>query len=357
MIKQPPIVSCVFPGILLCTLLVGAALPAPAQRIRPGNPVDLEQLRSKLEEAIGQDFEVVKGELKGRSNASGGGTYWLAHLRPKHAGHFKLTYRYNYNDPHYSHVERQFSLNVGWKGCRRGVPSYGSYHRFCLGDTIIFPIAIYNFTEHEFTLTSTGHTPEQDAVWEKVSTGPPDESLEHLRVNNPIAEQMRYVGSNSQKLLHRNGGYTLESYAVFEAQRPGRFNVALSAAFTDLPSAVLSSVGTSNGTPIIIVARETPVTLLASRHEVRGYSMGYDGRERVSSTSGDSFMTDLTILQPGDRISLKYYTTIRSARYERSERAAQDAPDVVPSPLISKLPFSLQAENNFTEWLMDYLPR
>ncbi len=307
------VVSSVVPRILLFALLLGSPVPAlmqGAQRVRPGKSVDLEQLRAKFAAAVGNDFEFVKGELKGRSNLSGGGTYWLAHIKAKHPGSFSLTYRYNYNDPHYSHVERAFGLNIGRPGCRRGVPSYGSYHRFCMGDTIIFPVAIYNFTEHEFSLISTAaYTADQDAVWEKAN--PADESLERSAVNNPLAGQLKYVGSSSHKLLHRNGGYTLESYAVFEAQSPGRFNVSLGAAYPDLPSAVLSGVGAAGGTPIIVVSRETPVTLLASHHEVRGYTMGFNGREYVSSTSGDAYMVDVMILQPGDRISLKYYTTIR----------------------------------------------
>lgn len=355
--EQRAIVYWVFPVIILSVLLFGSALPIPAQRVRPGKSIDLEELRRKFETAVGKHFEIVKDELKGRSNASGGGTYWLAHIKPKHPGSFTLIYRYNYNDPLYSHVEREFRLNVGRKGCRRGVPSYGSYHRLCFGDTIIFPVAIYNFTEHEFNLTSTEYTPEQDAAWEKTYPEPIDVSADRAPVKNPVAEQMRYVGSTSHRLLHRNGGYTLESYAVFEAQRPGRFNVTLSAAFRDLPSAVLSSLGgASAGVPIIIVSRETPVTLLASHHEVRGYTRGYDGREYVSSTSGDAFMTDLIILQPGDRISLKYYTTIRSREFERSE-PRKDASDKIPQPLIYKLPFALKSEYNFNEWLVDYLPR
>jgi hypothetical protein len=353
--------------VLLFALLIGSVLPVSAQnaqKVRPGKSVDLDQLRLKFATAVGKDFEVGKAELKGRTNASGG-TYWLAHIKPKHPGSFKLTYRYNYNDPHYSHVEREFVLNVGRQGCRRGVPNYGSYHRFCVGDTIIFPVAVYNFTEHEFNLTGTEYTHEDDAVWEK--SNPPDGSLDSAPVKNPLADQMRYVGSTSYRQLHRNGGYTLESYAVFEAQSPGRFNLALSAAYPDLLSAVLSGVRAAGGTPIIVVARDTPVTLLASDHEVRGYTKGYDGREYVSSTSGDAFMVDLMILQPGDRVSLKYFTTIRSREFERSERAGNDSaddshsradsPDKVPPPLISKLPFALKTEYNFTEWLVDYLPR
>ena len=194
---------------------------------------------------------------------------------------------------------------------------------------------------------------------------------EQSPVNNPLADQLKFVGTSSHRLLHRNGGYTLEGYAMFEAQNPGRFNVTVSAVYPDVGSAVLSSVGRSGGgsggAAIIIVSRDAPVTLLASHHEVRGYTMGYNGQEYVSSTSGDAYMVDVMILQPGDRISLKYFTTIRSARDERRERAndeqgddshsRNDSPDKIPSPVIYKNPFALNTEYNFTEWLVNYLPR
>lgn len=356
-LEQPRIIHAVVSRMFLLALLVVAAFPVSAQKVRPGKAFDLEQLRSKFESAVGEHFEVVKGELKGRSNLSGGGTFWLAHIKPKQPGFFNLTYRYNYNDPHYSHVEREFNLNVGRKGCRRGVPRYGSYHRYCMGDTIIFPVAINKFTEHEFTLKSTAHTPEQDEVWERQPSETADGQLDLTPVTNPLAANLRYVGSTNHKLLHRNGGYTLEAYAVFEAVSPGRFNLGLSADFPDVQSAVLSSVDGSGGVSIIVVARETPVTLLASSHAVRGYTMGYDGKEFVRSTSGDSFMTDVTIMLPGDRISLKYFTTIRRARFEREERSGKITSDVVPPPQITKHPFELKSEYNFTEWLVDYLPR
>lgn len=367
LIEPPPIISSVLIVVLVCLSSLGPALPAAAQRVRPGKPVDLEKLRIKFEAAVSEDFEFVKGELDTRANARGGGSYWLAHLKPKHPGGFKLTYRYNYNDPHYSHVEREFGLNVGRKGCRRGVPSAGSYHRFCQGDTIIFPVAIFNFTEHEFTLTSTPYTVEQDAIWETVYPLSPNVRPDQSPVNNPLADHLKFVGTSSHRLLHRNGGYTLEGYAMFEAQSPGRFNVTVSAVYPDVGSAVLSSVGASGGTPIIIVPRDAPVTLLASHHEVRGYTMGYNGQEYVSSTSGDAYMVDVMILQPGDRISLKYFTTIRSARDERRERAnneqgndshsRNDEPDKIPAPLVHKLPFALKTESDFTEWLVNYLPK
>ena len=71
-------------------------------------------------------------------------------------------------------------------------------------------------------------------------------------------------------------------------------------------------------------------------------------------------MTELIILQPGDRISLKYYSSVRSRDYERQERA-QTRDEVVtaeaPPPQIVKLPFAPKTQYDFTEWLMDYLPR
>lgn len=342
--------------VILCALLFVSMFSAKAQKEHPVK-VDLEQLRGKLESAVGKDLEVGKTELKTRSNLSGGGSYWLAHLKPRHPGQFTLSYRYKYSDPHYSHVERTFNFNVGRKGCGRGVPRYGNYHRYCLGDTIILPVAINKFTEHDFTLKSTAHTREQDEVWERIPSESADKRLDLAPVTNPLADNLRYLGSTNHKLLHRSGGYTLEAYAVFEAVKPGRFNLALSAAFPDLPSAILSSTGGSEGVPIIIVPRGTPVTLLASSHGVNGYTKGYDGREYVSSTSGDSYMTEVTIMVPGDRISLKYFTAVRRASFERNEMAGRTALEVIPPPLISQNPFELKSEYYFTEWLVDYLPR
>jgi hypothetical protein len=326
--------------------------PAPIQKSGTSRSPDLVQLRSRFTAAVGKDFEVVKDEFTGRANAKGGGTYWLVHVKPTHGGYFLLNYRYNYNHPHYSHVERDFPLGVGPAGCRRGPPHYGSYSKFCVGDTIIVPIIINNFTEHEFKLTSKAYTAEDEASFEKRYPGPAERNVNAAPVANPAADLMRYVGSTSHKMLHRNGGYTIESYAEFEAQRPGRLNLAVSVSFPGVaPSASFSA-----GVPIIIVARDQPVTLLASSQAVRGYTRGYDGREYEFSSSGESFMTDLMILQPGDRISLTYHSAVRSRQIERRELAGAGEAEPV-TPLIGKLPFALRMENDFTEWLADYLPQ
>jgi hypothetical protein len=156
---------------------------------------------------------------------------------------------------------------------------------------------------------------------------------------------LRYVGRSSHRNLHRNGGYTLVGFATFEAAQPGRFNLVFGRA---------TAADDAAGISIIVVARGAPVTLLASRQDVRGYSRGYDGREWVSSSSGDAFMSNVLILQPGDRVSFEYFSASRSAGFERAAGADEDK---ISLPVISKLPFRLNLRYDFTEWLADYLPR
>lgn len=39
------------------------------------------------------------------------------------------------------------------------------------------------------------------------------------------------------------------------------------------------------------------------------------------------------------------------------EPTSHTGPDVIPPPLIAKLPSAVTAEHDFTEWPVDYLPR
>lgn len=345
--------------VLSLGALVGQINLASAQKAGATRTPDLTQLRVSFTAAVGKDFEIVKSEFKQLSNARGGGSYLLMHVRAKHSGYYTLTYRYKYNDPHYSHVERDFSLRVGAKGCRRGPPNLGSYSRYCVGDTIIIPIALNNFSEHQFKLSSQPYTKEDETSFAEQYPGSDEMVLEFGQVLNPVSDQLLYLGIGDRKMLHRNGGYTLESYAVFLALRPGRFNLALSVPIPERRTSLPLGESTSAHVPVIIVARDTPVTLLASRQEVRGYTRGYDGSEYVSSTSGDAFMSELIILQPGDRILLTYHTSVRSRDDERSEQQTLEGVWFSPqiSPQITKLPFALNLEYDFTEWLVDYLPR
>jgi len=319
----------------------------PAGRGDKLDLIDLNSLRAQFQKAVGNDFEVAKDEFKIRDNARGGGSYWLAHVKARHSGYYVLTYSYKENDPHYSHVERDFFLRIGPSGCHRGPPSTGSYARFCVGDTIIVPIIINNFSARAFELKSQKYSIADDDIFEKERPSELNAGTNAASVMNPAADLMRYVGSSSHKMLHRNGGYTLENFATFEAVEPGRLTLAVGTSPRTSPD---------DGVPIIIVALGTPVTLLASHQDVRGYSQGYDGREWVSSSSGDAFMSNLMILQPGDRISVMYSSSRRSREFERNERSGSESLEQ-PPPVITKLPFKLKTDYDFTEWLAAYLPK
>jgi len=110
------------------------------------------------------------------------------------------------------------------------------------------------------------------------------------------------------------------------------------------------------GVPIIVVARDAPVTMIAGHEEVRGYRRGSDGREFVSSTSGNNYMTNLMILQPGDRISLRYFSAVhrQESFATRSDQAAKED-DVKPT--ITTHGFSVDLNYGFNEWLIAHLPK
>src|SRR5436190_12717641 len=138
---------------LLCLVVLLSGIAA-AQKSKPGT-VDTALLRTKLKAPFSDHLAIIKHETTRRSNWHGGQLFWLVYVQPKRVGHFSIKYRYNYNGSLYSHVERELPFRVGEQGCLRGPQGHGLYSKFCLGDTIILPIAIENFTEHEFSLKFT----------------------------------------------------------------------------------------------------------------------------------------------------------------------------------------------------------
>lgn len=331
-------------------MVTATVVAQPRNRSR----VDSAQLRSAFIAAFGKDFNLVKDEFSSRPPESGGGDFWLAYVKPIHIGHFALQYRFKYNEKLYSHVEHETHFSVGPQGCRRGPPNSGVYGRFCLGDTVIIPVLVERFTEHEFKLTKAQPLTE-DKMWQPFHEKYPearDRALDKTPVENS-SESLRYVGRGSHKMFHRAPGYTLQLLAEFEAVKPGKFNLLVSTS----PQTVASGKTPAGSMPIIVVARDTPVTLIAGREEVRGFTMGFDGREYVSSTSGNSYMSNLMILRPGDRISVRYLSVVRRGRDEFT-RTSSGLPDPAESikPVISVHPFALDAKYDYTSWLVDSLP-
>ena len=335
----------------LC-LWAGAAAQTKKEDAKEFKPTreqtaEAARLRTALAAALGDNFEITHDRLARRSNYYGGGLYWLAHLRAARPGGFHVKYKYRYKDrvhpedPLYTFVERETAIGVGPRGCSR-VPR-GNY--VCVGDTVILPVVVNDYTEHAFTLAAQAYTPADEST-EKTLRDMDVAGLYHAPLNNPAAEFLKYVGSRAHYSPHRAPGYTLTFHATFEAVRPGSFNLALS---RSAPPAGTQAVDGS--VPVVIVERGAPVTILSSSESVHGYT------ERFSSNSGDNYRTTPLILQPGDRITLEYLSYSHRGRTAGGEnRGALEASVKDYPPVVTLLPFDYDPGQDFNEWLAGYLP-
>ena len=334
---------------ILCFLLLTAPFASVARSPEFQTP-NAATLRSKFVEAFGKDFDLVKDEFK--TQTPGGGIYWLAHLKPKRTGRFYL--QHTYKDPHenYSHIEQEIRVGVAPQGCVRGLPFAATYTRICLGDTIIFPVEVNDFTNHQFKLIRADY-PNADSDWKTFDDPRPEmlrSGFDPTAIANPVAESLRYEGSYSVNAALAYPGYTIQWYALFEALKPGRFNLEVSAVNA-------ATTGVFRTQPIIVVAPGVPLTVVAAREELRFFSRRKHGRERLAGSSGNSYVTDLMILQPGDRISLPYHTFTRNLEDERRFGAGIGADPTDIKPVIIVHPFSLDPNYNINEWLIGYLPK
>jgi len=307
-------------------------------------PPDAAMLRKKFVAAFGRDFDLVKDELTTRAVERGGGTYWLAFVRPKRPGQFYLQYRYLESDP-LPIREHEIRLSIGPEGCRRGTPVSGIYTRFCLGDTIIVPVLVNNYPGHEFKLGKAEYTNEREDPSESKRKSP---ALDTSPIDNPAAPTLRYVGRASHRLFHRIPGYTLSLNAAFVAASPGRMNLLVNTA---------GDTSGYDGVPIIVVPVGAPATLIAGHEEVRGYDKGFDGRD-YRSWSSNNYMINVLILQPGDRFTVNYFSIVRDSDYVGGHfgEAGPD-PSENLKPVIQVRPFAPDPGYEFTEWMIHYLPR
>jgi hypothetical protein len=108
---------------LVVCLLLFIFLPSGAAQSRRRQVPDAASLRAKFLAAVETEFDLVKDEFKSHPSGASSGTYWLAHVKPKHPGHVALQYSFKPTGQHYSHVEHEIYFTVAPKACRRGPPS------------------------------------------------------------------------------------------------------------------------------------------------------------------------------------------------------------------------------------------
>lgn len=308
---------------------------------------DTARLRQALADALGDDFEIVRTELS-TGLRERGGTFWLVHARPRRSGYYALDYRYEYKDHHrpenplYTHVEHASVIRVGERGCWRRREGKD----VCLGDTIILPFVVNDYTGHTFRVVRSALPPDESFP------APPllADTTGLDAVANPLAAHLRLLGTHSGERLRRNGGGWIIYSATLEAVAPGRFNLSLSShSLQDLSlKAAISSI------PVIIVPRGQPVTVLLEKE----YVVGRDETHGFSSHSGNEYLTTPLLLQPGDRITLEYGTrALPGPDYPRpAALQSSTVPAADPVPVIAGFPFQLDVERRFNAWIADHLP-
>ena len=303
---------------------------------------DTAQLRSALAAELGASFEIARAELR-TARPERAGTFWLVHLRPYRVGHYRLSYTYEYrdrirpDDPLYTHVEHASILRVGEEGCWRRHEGKD----VCLGDVLIIPVVAGDdggfFTGHVFTLTRLADPAGTPAHTHSAESPPEDGTIA-----NPAAPHLRYLGMLVEEMPHRNGGSTTIHYAHFAAEAPGSFNLAVRSSTSDSTS----QAGASGSTPVVIVPRGHPVTVLLTNERVRAY----DETGRFASHRGNQYLTTVLVLQPGDRIKLPFHTI---SIYGRAGSADEFAVTDRFVPAVSVFPLQIPARYAFNAWIVD----
>ena len=336
-------------AFLFCAIIFAVAENIKAQ---PKEPEKIANLRKLFKAATDNDFELVRDEVRGNDSSHTGGRYWLAHVKPKQSGFYSLKYTYkNVGSPNNypEEGEHQLGINVGGKICYRYNNIDSGIGSYCLGDTIILPIRLDGVSEHSFNLERRLQNGEslQEAQKRQKSFV---RFSEIKQVGNPLVANLKLLGTQRSSSPYRSCcRERVTHYAYFEAVSPGRFNLSVSSLRADERLDALTKPE-SGGIPIIIVNPGTPITALLSGER----TINYADNKRFSAHAGNSFMTNVLILQPGDVFTIQYseYTigdTIGAKLPKRPE-------PLDLKPVIYKLPFEIDKNWGFNEWIVNYFP-
>jgi hypothetical protein len=323
-------------GTIFCFVLAlsrpAGAQPADAPQTGITQP-DTAQLRQGLAAALGGDLAVVRTELHSGLHERGG-IFWLAHVRPLRSGDYALRYVHEYidrvhpEDPLYTHVEHTTAFSVGEPGCARRAEGRTA----CLGDVIVIPVMVGDgkgpLGGHVFEASRRGDA----GAWQRFAEPAPEDDRA-ATTPNPAAPHLRYLGARLDEMPHRSLGETVEVNAVFQAGAPGALEL---------------SVG-GVAVPVVVVARGTPVTVLLEHERIRQYHQDAG----FASHTGSQYSTDVLLLQPGDQITLPFFSrTIRGSDFSEAEKEAFRR----AAPEITVRPFRVDRERRFNAFIAEHLP-
>jgi hypothetical protein len=309
---------------------------------------DIEQARNAFKTVAGEHFELLGDELAGLESEKRPGAYWLVKVKPKKPGHYAVKYVYKYNDKFYSEGENVIRFGVGGSPCDRHPHPEGGIARFCSNDTVILPVRAANRYEYTFEIK---YTFEGDPVY----SGPkrPSETADPVvpKIQNPLSSHLKFIGTGVSSRPHRSCCVTTyEYYAIFEAVSPGRFNIGVSLADKDKPHAAdMSTSFFGGGMPVVILDPGKPITYLAGYED----TINYSDNKRFSSHSGGTFPTRLLILQPGDRVELRFLT-FRDDEKIGGEKKVGGLQTADKLPAVEKYPFYVNPDWSYNAFIAQY---
>lgn len=332
------------PASLSVALILWAALAVTAQN----RSFDIDQVRGAFKTAAAEHFEILGDELAGLESEKRPGAYWLARIKPKKPGHYAVRYVYKYNDKFYSEGENVIRFGVGGSPCDRRPHSEGGIARFCSNDTVILPVRAANRYSYTFDIKYTYEDPAASELKKATLTTDPAAP----KIQNPLSSHLKFIGTRVSSMPNRSCCVTrYEYYALFEAVSPGKFNIGLSLADKNAgtPAVDATDAFFKGGMPVVILDPGKPITYLAGYED----TINYADERRFSSHGGGTFPTRLLILQPGDRVELRFLST------REDEKTGEDKPrllgdDLLPS--VERYPFYLNPDWSYNAFIAAYFP-
>jgi len=293
-------------GLLVLTGLAGSALggtygggSGPSEgdnerRTETQKVVDVNDLRQSFLELYGNDFAFVDDWLVGTH-------MWILVVKPCSTGQKSIRYEVEKRYDHYD-IKYTFTLTVGNKRSSRihSLDFIGDRQYFLpdlrLGDSIVLPIRISPEHEQYRFIPTRQEARGQGTFW-NASIRKHKNVLKGLKNEldsiNPVEKYLSYMGTRRGRNFFRTGDFCPHLVAVFQAQKPGKFNLHI------------YGKGYKDQRKVL------PVQIIPTTNSLRVLACYKSIRERIGKNAASSHRSffrraDIT-LRVGDKIEVIYW--------------------------------------------------
>lgn len=293
----------------------------------------MDELRQAFVQTYSPDFELVSDEVREHD----GRTYWLASVKATRSGEF--VFRHGYESPGYGHRyhDNECRIFIGEKGCRRELSESLRPQTFCVGDTAILPMLVGKGLTH--------HTFRRVSRFPEYYVSPFQTALDSRPIGiSGLSSVLTYLGREAHPATNRSGTRTtVQLVAFFEAAGTGRLNLELSPRW---PASMQQARVLTHS--ILVVPPDSPITALVAEESTLESDEASE-TPRASSSGGNNYRVSVTMLRPGDRISLSYGTAVVMPGAEAADAAQVE-------PVVHARPFAADT-SGFSGWLPAWMVR